>query len=202
MVKRGASTGAILLLAALIPAAATAHGAVTMENDVCKMQIGRLFMHFTGYQPQNSRAEFCQDIPETGRAIIVLDMVDKQLRDTPISFAVVRTNGSGAMPDLAAIDRKDIIVKLDRRTYPNGSIKADMMFTEPGDYVGMVIADIGTPVMATFPFSVGQSSLWRSMMIFVGALVIVAGGVFAWVRKRTQHDRELSSKNEFGFTVR
>jgi hypothetical protein len=77
-----------------------------------------------------------------------------------------------------------------------------MTFTEPGDYVGMVIADIGTPVMATFPFSVGQSSFWRSMMIFVGALVVVAGGVFAWVRRRAQHERELTSNNEFGFPVR
>ncbi len=192
MVKGGTFAGAVLLLA-LAPDAAAAHGAVTMENDVCKMKIGGLFMHFTGYQPQSSRAEFCQDIPEVGRAIIVLDMVDKQLRDMPISFEVVRTTASGTIPDFAAVDRNDVIVKLDRRTYPNGSIKADMTFTEPGNYVGMVMADIGTPVVATFPFSVGQSSFWRSMVIFVSALVVAAAGVFAWVRKSTRHGRETAS---------
>lgn len=188
MVKRGAIAGAILLLRVLAPAAAGAHGAVTMENDVCKMQIGRLFMHFTGYQPQNSRAEFCQDIPEVGRAIIVLDMVDRELRDIPIGFEVVRTTGSGQIPDFDTVDRKDVIVKLDRRTYPGGSIRADMTFSEPGNYVGMVIADTGSPVVATFPFAVGQGSLWRSMVIFVGALILAAAAIFAWVRKRTVHE--------------
>lgn len=193
MVKCGAIAGAILLLRVLAPAAAGAHGAVTMENDVCKMQIGRMFMHFTGYQPQNSRAEFCQDIPEVGRAVIVLDMVDKELRDIPISFEVVRTTGSGQISDFDAVDRKDVIVKLDRKTYPSGAIRADMTFTEPGNYVGMVIADTGTPVVATFPFAVGESGLWRSMVIFVGALVFAAAAIFAWVRKRTLHEREAAS---------
>jgi hypothetical protein len=193
MLKRGAIAHAILLLAALAPAAASAHGAVTMENDVCKMRIGRMFMHFTGYQPQSSRAEFCQDIPEVGRAIIVLDMVDKELRDMPISFEVVRTTESGPIPDFDAVDRKNVIIKLDRKTYPNGSIKADMTFTEPGNYVGMVMTDIGTPVMATFPFAVGQSSFWRSMAIFVSTLIVAAAAIFAWVRKRTLHEREAVS---------
>jgi hypothetical protein len=193
MVKGDAIAGAIFLLAALTPAVASAHGAVTMENDVCKMRIGRMFMHFTGYQPQSSRAEFCQDIPEVGRAIIVLDMVDKELRDAPISFEVIRATGSSAISDFDAVDRKDVIIKLDRKTYPNGSIKADMTFAEPGNYVGMVMADIGTPVMATFPFSVGQSSFWRTMAIFVGALVVAAAAIFAWMRKRALDEREAAS---------
>ena len=193
MVKRSAIAGAISVLTALAPAPAGAHGAVTMENDVCKMQIGRMFMHFTGYQPQSSRAEFCQDIPEVGRAIIVLDMVDKELRDTPISFEVVRVTRSSVIPDFDAVDRKDIIIKLDRKTYPSGSIRADMTFTEPGNYIGMVMADIGSPIIATFPFSVGQNSFWRSMAMFVGALTVAAAGIFTWLRKRALREPETVS---------
>jgi hypothetical protein len=54
MVKRDAIAGAIL--AALAPAAAGTRGAVTMENDVCKMQIGRMFMHFRSFAGTASTA--------------------------------------------------------------------------------------------------------------------------------------------------
>jgi hypothetical protein len=184
MVKFRTAASAIWLMMTFTTPAALAHGAVTMENDICKMQIGRMFMHFTGYQPQNSRAEFCQDIPEIGRAIIVLDMVDKELRDTPITFEVIRASTSTSIRDFDTVDRKDIIVKLDRRTYPSGSIKADMIFNEPGSYVGMVKADLGTPVVAVFPFSVGQSNFWSSIAIFLATLIAAATGIFVLVRKR------------------
>ncbi|WP_456637092.1 copper resistance protein CopC [Bradyrhizobium sp. USDA 10063] len=157
-----------------------------MENDVCKMKIGQMFMHFTGYQPQNSRAEFCQDIPEVGRAIIVLDMVDAQLRDLPTTFEIVRASGTATLQDINAVNPKDVVVKLGRRTYPNGSIKADMIFREPGDYVGVVMVEAETPTLAVFPFSVGQNSFWRSMAIFVAALVVATGAIFLWVRKSMQ----------------
>ena len=170
----------------LAPVPAGAHGAVTMENDVCKMKIGRMFMHFTGYQPQNSRAEFCQDIPELGRAIIVLDMVDAQLRDLPTTVEIVRDTGAVPLQDFNAVNPKDVVVKLDRRTYPSGSIKADMVFTEPGNYVGMVMVEAETPTLAVFPFSVGQNSFWKSMALFVVVLAAAAGAVFFWVRKQMQ----------------
>jgi hypothetical protein len=193
MVKFSTAASSIWLLMTFAAPAAMAHGAVTIENDICKMQIGRMFMHFTGYQPQNSRAEFCQDIPEIGRAIIVLDMVDRELRDTPITFEVIRASASTSIRDFDTADRKDIIVKLDRRTYPSGSIKADMIFNEPGSYVGMVKADLGTPVIAVFPFSVGQSSFWSSLTIFLATLIVAATGVFVLVRKRALAERHAAA---------
>jgi hypothetical protein len=111
-------------------------------------------------------------------------MVDKELRDTPITFEVIRASASTSIRDFGSVDRKDIIVKLDRKTYPSGSIKADMIFNEPGSYVGMVRADLGTPVIAVFPFSVGQSNFWSSLAIFLATLIVAATGIFALVRKR------------------
>jgi hypothetical protein len=195
MVKLCDAAGAIWLLMTFAAPAAIAHGAVTMENDICKMQIGRMYMHFTGYQPQNSRAEFCQDIPEIGRAIIVLDMVDKELRDAPITFEVIRASASTPIRDFDTVQRKDIIVRLDRKTYPSGSIKADMIFSEPGSYVGMVKADLGTPVIAVFPFSVGQSNFWSSLAIFLATLIVAATGIFAWVRKRALAERQAAANS-------
>ena len=72
---------------------AEAHGGVAMERDVCKLRIGPYLMHFTGYLPDKSRGEFCEDIPLAGRTVIVLDFLDDVLRDRPLSFKIVRDDG-------------------------------------------------------------------------------------------------------------
>ena len=47
-------------------------------------------MHFTGFQPEQSQSEeFCEDIPDVGSAIIVLDYIDKQLRDMAVDFRII-----------------------------------------------------------------------------------------------------------------
>jgi len=38
----------------------------TLDNR-CVLRIGPDLMFFTGYQPQNSPEEFCDDIPSTGQ---------------------------------------------------------------------------------------------------------------------------------------
>ena len=182
------ATALALLSVTHVPAGA--HGAVSMENDICKLRIGAMFMHFTGYQPQNSRAEFCQDIPEVGRAIIVLDFVDSALRDLPVTFEIVRLDSTGAVPDFASVDEKRIVFVAAKRTYPNGSIKADIRFSEAGDYVGMVVVGGEEQQIATFPFSVGKDFFWRNIAIMIVALCAAAGGVFAWIWRRERLARE------------
>ena len=186
-VKIAAAVGAATLtLVSATNSSASAHGAVSIENDVCKLRIGAMFMHFTGYQPQNSRAEFCQDIPEVGRAIIVLDFIDAALRDLPVTFEIVRADSTGLVPDIASVDEKRIVFVAPRRSYPNGSIKADISFLEAGDYLGMVMVGGTEQQIATFPFSVGKDFFWRNIAIMVVALCAAAGGVFAWTWRREQ----------------
>ncbi|MGH8646514.1 MAG: hypothetical protein ACREX4_19470 [Gammaproteobacteria bacterium] len=65
-----------LLIMGLIAPNAFAHGGVSIEADKWVLKIGKYLMHFTGYQPENSGGEeFCEDIPSTGHAIIVMDFV-------------------------------------------------------------------------------------------------------------------------------
>ena len=54
---------------------AQAHGGLALAEDMCRLTIGPYNMHFTGYQPDNTRnKEFCEDIPATGRTVVVLDI--------------------------------------------------------------------------------------------------------------------------------
>ena len=73
---------ALLALVLGMVGAAHAHGGVSMEDDHCVMRIGPHRAHFTGYQPQTGSAQaFCEDIPEPGRAVIVIDFVDMEVKE-------------------------------------------------------------------------------------------------------------------------
>ena len=57
------------------------HGGLSLEDDYCVLTVGTYEMHFSGYQPENNGPkEFCEDIPETGNTIVVLDFMNDELR--------------------------------------------------------------------------------------------------------------------------
>ena len=51
-------------------------------------------MFFTGYQPQNSRDEFCDDILSTGQTVVALDMQDTELRNMLAEIRIIRDDGT------------------------------------------------------------------------------------------------------------
>jgi len=92
MVIRGIA--AWLLAMVLLASAAHAHGGVGMRDNRCVLRIGPDIMFFTGYQPQNSRDEFCDDIPTTGQTVVALDMQDSELRDMLTEIRIIRDEGN------------------------------------------------------------------------------------------------------------
>ena len=67
-----------------------AHGGLSLEEDYCVLTIGKYEMHFSGYQPENNGPkEFCEDIPETGNTIVVLDFMDDELRSLPVEVRII-----------------------------------------------------------------------------------------------------------------
>ena len=72
MIIRGLA--AWVLATVLLISAAYAHGGVGMVDNRCVLRIGQDLMFFTGYQPQSSREEFCDDVPNTGQTVVALDM--------------------------------------------------------------------------------------------------------------------------------
>src|ERR1700730_12750157 len=90
MLRLGA---AWLLATGLFTSGAYAHGGVSVQNNKCIMKIGPDIMYFTGYQPQSSREEFCDDIPNPGQTVVALDMQDKELRDMTTEIRIIKDEG-------------------------------------------------------------------------------------------------------------
>lgn len=161
---------------------AVAHGAVSMEADICKLKVAGHFMHFTGYQPQSSHAEFCEDIPALGRAVIVLDFVDDALRDMTTSVQIVRKGGSSM--EKMRTDEEASLLFVPPKKYPNGTIKLDVTFDEPGNYVGIVTVGDRNESVATFPFDVGRSGRPIQLIIYGAIVAMLAGMTFLWAKRR------------------
>jgi hypothetical protein len=161
---------------------AHAHGGLSMEEDTCKLRVGRYFMHFVGYQPESPRGpkEFCEDIPETGHTVVVLDYLSDELRDMPAEVRIVRDTGS--LTDLDAIT----VLHLPPKLYPSGSLNFEMDFKEPGRFVGLVIVGERERSSTQFPFSVGRAHGWLQYAISAGLLAALGVALyrFAVTRRR------------------
>lgn len=179
--RRALLAGLLGLSCAAFGGAAQAHGGVSMEDDSCIMRIGMYRAHFTGYQPElRATQEFCEDIPELGKAIIVVDFIDKALRSQSVEFRVLRDVhelGRRAryedLGDTAAIDGATLF-RLPPQVYPRGTLTFDQRFEESGWFIGMLSATdpaTGKVLHSVFPFRVGVKNYWR----YVPAFVLVIG---------------------------
>jgi len=81
----------LILVAALYPGAAAAHGDAPMEQDPCMRRAGESVVHFSSYQPQYElKAQYCTEIPKTGETFLVVDLVDPALRNVPVGMRIVK----------------------------------------------------------------------------------------------------------------
>ena len=81
----------LILVAALNPGAAAAHGGADLEVDPCARWVGTSVVHFSTYQPQYElKAQYCTEIPKTGETFMVVDLVDPALRNVPVGMRVVK----------------------------------------------------------------------------------------------------------------
>jgi hypothetical protein len=138
-------------------------------------------MHFTGYQPDNTRnKEFCEDIPATGRTVVVLDYMEDALRPLPTEVRVIKDTGSEQ--DLQAIT----VLHLPAKVYPNGTVNFEYNFDQPGKFVGLVTVGDKQLHVSRFPFSVGETKIPLPPSYFLIALagVAVIGVVFFALRGR------------------
>lgn len=159
-----------MLAAMLAAAGASGHGSVSMEEDTCKLRVGRYLMHFTGFQPDTASGpqEFCEDIPEAANTIIVLDYIDSELRDLPTEVRIVRAETEQNL-------EAGTVFHLPAKTYPTGSLSLETRL-EAGDYVGLVTVQDKQTLVARFPFAVGRKS--HSWYVFLVALPVAALGLY------------------------
>ena len=174
-----------IALASIVPYAFSG-GGVVLSNDTCTITIGFYDAHFTAYQPETSgNEEFCEDLPNDGQTIFVLDYLHGSLKEVPVDFRIIRdTNALGRFvrwQDVQAIQDIDTLTVFYQSPVveTDASLSIEMSFAEDGDYIGIVTA--GHPsndktYNAVFPFRVGQTPLsflyWLPVLVvlFMGAL--------------------------------
>ena len=182
----------LLLLCACLAGApdAAAHGSVTADKDLCVINIGFYRAHFTIYQPRSrDREEFCEDLPDVGETVFVMDYLHRNLREVPVDFRIVRDRENlgrfARYEDIEKIDlERDTVFYQPPVTEPNAVFSVLHHFAEPGDYIGVVTAahptQRGKIYNAVFPFEVGGTSWLTIVLGVLGALILVTAGTLGW----------------------
>ncbi len=176
-------------LLAVAAASAWAHGGVGMEDDKCVLRVGNsrtADAHFAGYQPEHRASqEFCEDIPEVGRAVMVIDFIQPVLRERVVEFRILRdASGKEAMAryeDLGDAGRiaAETVVALPAKTYPRGTVTLDHRFSAAGWYIGLLSATdpaTGKTEHSVFPFRVGVRNYWKYLpfpLVLMGVALLL-----------------------------
>ncbi len=175
-----------------------AHGGVFLEEDVCVIQIDFFQAHFTIYQPQiTQHKEFCEDIPEIGDTLFVLEYLHDGLREMPIDFRIIKdTQKLGRFAKLEDIEKIEninshTVFYQAPQTGPYGIYLAKYDFLEEGYYIGIVSAERlsdGKAYTAVFPFQVGGNNWGYIPLIIIVAIFLqlnywLLNGGFARLRK-------------------
>ncbi len=160
---------------------AQAHGGVSIDQGQCIMKIGPDTMSFTGYQPAKSREQFCDDIPDIGSTIIVLDAQQDELRDMALDIRVLRNVGQKSDNDDMEANTE---IYVPPKKYRTGTLNFEYNFKDKGNFIGLVTAksDDGKKVyVSRFPFAVGETATKNfTITAFFSIFGIVAFGL--WYR--------------------
>jgi len=180
---------------AALPIESHAHGSITADGDLCVIQIGFYRAHFKIFQPDTSQAEeFCEDIPDFGESIFVMEYLHQGLGAVPIDFRIIKNvTGLGLF---AGLDDVEAISDIEAATvfYQEPVIESEVFtviheFQDSGDYIGIVSArhpETDQLYTAVFPFKVGYTRFGLlPLFILLGILTQAAywastGGYTKW----------------------
>jgi len=181
-----AVTALVLLGSARLMAA----GAVVGESDSCMIEIGIYTAHFTVYQPDTrGNEEFCEDLPDTGDTLFVLDYLHGSLGEVPVEFRIIRDVEDWGI--FARWDKVAAIENIGQRTVfhrpgtvaPENRLAVEHDFSERGGYIGVVSAPHPTKDLvyhAVFPFQVGKIDIAPWLTVLAALL----GAGWYWRRSR------------------
>ncbi len=194
--RRRLWSASFLVAALLTSALAWGHGGVVMEEDQCVIDIGLFRAHFTIYQPgTRASEEFCEDVPDLGETIFVMDYLHQSLRQMPVDFRIIHDvndrQGYAAWEDVTAIEDLDAVTVhyQSPRIEPGGALTASHEFEQKGWYIGVVTTrqpGLDKAYRAVFGFHVGGQGLgYWPWLLMLAALVqlhfwVSGGGLRRW----------------------
>jgi hypothetical protein len=178
---------AVLFLVAWSSAARAEGGAgpeaMTMGN-MCMVMFGYDMIHITAYLPGQSRSEFCEQIPATGKVIMAFDIENPRFRDLPIEIRIIRDplTPVSTEADLAPLTE----AHFPATRYKTGTFSFEHDFKNNGHYIGLVTLtkENGEKETQQFRFSVGET-LWLYVPYALGAVLIGLMVLAYWKHSHT-----------------
>ena len=177
---RFGTRAALLWIAVTGSPFALGHGGVVAEEDLCLLKMGFLQAHFTLFLPETRGSEeFCEDLPETGRALFVVEYLHEMMKETPVDFRIITDDqGFGIFAnweDVRSIAdiKAQTVFHRPLAVEPTGLVTVSHTFTEPGGHIGIVVAEHptnGKIYNAVFYFEVGYVG-FGYVPLFIGLIV-------------------------------
>ncbi|MFM2005029.1 MAG: hypothetical protein RLZZ09_684 [Pseudomonadota bacterium] len=145
-------------------------------------------VHFTSMQQGRGKGEshdfmkYCQEIPQVGMTYLTLDLLDRDVRNIPISLRVVEEEYDRDGNPSTTRTLKEVPAKI----YKNGTLDTSIDIATPGHYA--VIAEIGDDMITEddrlrIPFSVAMPSVqptpWLKYMAWLSIGLVFA--VIGWL---------------------
>ena len=132
-------------------------------NDMCRREIGASLLHLTLYQTQfDPVTEYCEEVPGTGKALLVVDVTPGELRKVPFGLEVIATNASG---------QSQTVLSVPPKVYERGVLNTEIVFQKETTYVAQVMLEREKgkdPQLLAFPI---QVAVWYKAMIIPALLV-------------------------------
>lgn len=168
-------------------------------------------VHFSAYlQPTADEAKaaaeskkafvpFCQQIPRAGKMFFTADLIDRDIRTTPIGVKLVEVEKTGK-PSPDDIREIRTLTEIEPKLYPRGAVEAQADVDKIGDYVlYFLIGDaIEEDDRFRVPLEVGvepgnDSMLWVAVIAVALAVLLVAGFLWYLYKVRPQRDDDLKA---------
>jgi hypothetical protein len=183
MMTKAAKVMAALGAAIGLHVGAQAHGNKPIEQDTCAHQISGNWLHYSAYQPKlDPKAEYCDDIPQVGDTVLVIDIVDKRLREQELGVKVSGPDDSGetkTMMDLPA------------KRHTTGVVDTTVNFKSPGRYVVSIISQSTSQEVDRMEFTVAQINWPKQVRQWV--IPVLLSTLIVWLGLRAK--RWLSSRS-------
>jgi len=164
---------ALLTGAGFSPNTVWAHGAVSLEDDICMRRMGGNMVHFSAYQPQfEPKAQYCTDIPEVGDTFLVVDLVDPGLRKMPVGVRIIKGQGE----EKGDREEDQTVAYWKPTSHPDGVVRGEANL-EKGLYKVIITAEGLSPsyyllrVQQADYSKVGRKAVGPIMVVLVLALI-------------------------------
>ena len=182
----------ILFTLALPLHGALAHGGDNGGADKCSQSVGNDYnMHMTSYIPDDyGGREFCDNIPDTGRVIVVFDMLEVHLRHHETDVRIIKDTGTDIDTNSVQYIQANTIFHQPFSKIKTGSLYFDHTYQYKGKYIGIVsVRDHGKTHVTKFPYSVGYGAQQKVTKNYglTAALLIALLASAAWWRLKTAH---------------